>query len=480
MLKKSYKIAGYLFLVTIIIIGVALIINPSLKFDIRERASSILNPPTSSRFAFINHPKREMSEEELQYVAKNYDIVVVGNQNKPMTTEANRLKQINSSIKVYLYFPTSIRQDIETNYGNDVFKEEWYLHKPNGERIAKTPSLDFIDLTNSEYRAWAESTILGFLNDAPYDGVLSDNANPLGAEGPWNWLNFIGQEKINSWNEARTNYLTRLQRILEARGKKLVYNGISRSLVKTNRTLGTLEFTHGALNEGFCYGQNSSGYNVVLSKDLMLEDIDLQRSIGLQKKLVFQKVNIEPSLKSKYGKYCYGAFLMGYVPGYTYFKYGEGYSLAVFPEEYKLSPSEVEMPLGSPMANYKRQDWLIYREFKGAWVLVNLGDSHVKWTNPDDNEVITIAPQDARFIVKTYKPTPAATTQATTVPNTPQEPVNSCKDYCKNTFNITRPDAGYCAFAEKNCALNPEGAAVYSPEGSKFCTADRSFCCCKK
>lgn len=474
MRKNIVKIVGYLFLLTTLIIGTIVLLNPDIKFDIREKAAELLNPSSGSKFVFINHPQRDLTEEEMQYIATNYDIAVVGNQNKSMTTEANRLKQLNPSLKVYLYFPTSVRQDVATNYGNDVFKEEWYLHKQNGERIAKTPSLDFVDLTNLEYRSWAESTILKFLSEAPYDGVLADNANPLGAEGPWNWLNFIGQDKINSWNSSRINYLTRLQRIMESKGKTIIYNGISRSIVKTNRTLDTLDFTSGALNEGFCYGKDSSGNNSVVSKELQVEDIELQKSIGLRKKILLQKVNIDSAIKAKYGKYCYGIFLMGHVPGYTYFKYGEGYSLAVFPEEYKNSLSELNIPIGSPKGNYKRQGWLLYREFSEAWVVVNLNETRATWTNPDDGKILSIAPQDAIFIIKT---TPVATDKITPPPS---EGVDNCRDYCKKEFNITRSDAGYCAFAEKNCALNPDGAAVYSSGGDKFCQGDRGFCCCKR
>lgn len=342
-------------------------------------------------FAWANNPRRELNEEEAQFLAHNYDLVVIGFQGDPQATSARRIKEINPNIKLLVYFPTSIRQ-IGAHYGQAEFKEEWYLHDFSGNRINKTSTIQLIDLTNPDYREWARTTVIGFLNLAPYDGVVFDNANPISAE-MGNLRNLITEEKLNAWNEARTQYLTSMTNILNNRNKLLIYNGIHRARSKTNRTLSTLDFTNGALNENFCYGQNNAGNLEFVSKELQLEDVNLQKNIGQSGKVVLQKVNwggfdqASEEERRKVGRYCYGIFLMGHVPDYTFFKFGQGYNLFANPEEYKTRPLEADLLFTQPIGTYQRQNWLLSRKFSNGYVVLNLDSVPNTWVAPEKLEL---------------------------------------------------------------------------------------------
>ncbi len=354
------------------------------SFCFAQYTSSILK---GQHFVWAQHSQRELTEKEIQFVANNYDLVVVGNQNKPMDKEVNRIKEINPNIKILVYFPTSVRQKT-AKYGANEFKEEWYLHNFTGGRIPKTRSLDFVDLTNEEYIEWARLTTIEFLRLAPYDGFVFDNANPIGVVtgSQTNWLKLITKEKLNDWNKARENYLARMTRIMDNRNKVLIYNGIHRLPSKVNRTLDTAKFTHGALNEAFCYGKVGTEKTLrFYPKELLLEDIDLQFKLGNENKYVLQKVNWEEG--DKYMSFCYSVFLMGYVPNYTYFKHGKSYNLVQTPDEYKIKPKEYKLLFNNPKKNYIKKNWILSREFENGWVIVNLGKNEDVWILPEKLEL---------------------------------------------------------------------------------------------
>lgn len=396
-----------------------------------------ITPLPGYRFAFLNHQQREFTEEESQYIATHYDLAVVGFQSDPMIASARRIKEINPNIKLFVYFPTSIRQD-GARYGQNEFQEAWYLHDLQGNRVYKTQTLAFIDLSHPEYGQWARTTVTDFLNQAPFDGVVFDNANPLGVEGNTvSWVTRIGQTKLDAWNSAREQYLTQMHTMLTNRGKVTIYNGFHRAPSKINRTLGTLDITDGALNERFCYGIDSDGQQRVVSKEYQLEDIDLERSIGNRQKIVLQKINWEGNLNSlpiseqkRLGNFCFGIFLMGHVPGFTFFKFGDGYNLARVPQEYRINAETIDLPLGNPAADYHKSGWLLSRQFQNGFVVVNLDATNATWTAPRalrkfvsqsqyqqvaQNQLITVAAQTAAyFLLPDNTSTPSITPTPTT------------------------------------------------------------------
>ena len=144
-------------------------------------------------------------------------------------------------------------------------------------------------------------------------------------------------------------------------------------------------------------------------------------SIGNQQKFVLQKINWEGNLSTlpateqkRLGNYCYGIFLMGHVPGYTFFKFGDGYSLSLRPQEYRVNAETIDLPLGNPTASYHKSDWLLSRRFQNGYVVVNLDTTSATWTAPQrlkkfvsqsnyqqitQNQQIAIAPQTAMYFL---------------------------------------------------------------------------------
>lgn len=226
--SKNYPYISLGIVLTVILLGylfysnifsrkatIAEIGNPSIS-----RNSSI--DPEGKTFAFINNPRHDLTEEQSKYLAENYDLVVIGYQSDPMISSANKIKSYNQNVKILLYFPTTIRQ-VTAKYGIDTFKESWYLHDlNNGQRIIKggAESLERIDLTQTEYRNWAKQTVLNFLSEAPFDGAVFDNANPIGlTHDRSEWIETIGEEKLNKWNKSLISYLTDMTSMLNQTGK---------------------------------------------------------------------------------------------------------------------------------------------------------------------------------------------------------------------------------------------------------------------
>ena len=431
--------------------------------------------PGGKTFAFINNPRQDLTDVQAEYLANNYDVVVIGYQSDPMIASAKKIKSYNPNVKLLLYFPTTVRQ-IGAKYGVDQFKESWYLHDlSSGQRIVKgaAESLERVDLTQTDYTDWARKTLSGFLQQVEFEGVVFDNANPIGlTTDRGSWIQSIGEAKLDAWNDSLIKYLRGMTSMLNQNGQILIYNGIHRTDVKVNRSTDLLNSTNGALNERFCYGQDSAkgwAYGI-LPKDQQVEDINLQISIARNGQYVLQKVNwenigntLDQTERDKYGNYCYGIFLMGHTPGLTFFKFGTGYNLAREPEEYRIQAPATKIDLGAPVGAYKNDDGLLTRQFDNASVVVNLNSSPKIWKNPLSQETMTIPPQQARFIqVNQQPPTPVVSAE-------PQSA--SCRTYCREQKNYGN---GWCAKQSKNCALN---GGVHYPQADNKCSTGLSCCC---
>lgn len=400
------------------------------------------------RFAFVSHSRRELNDNELLFLSKNYDLIVLGNQTKPMDTEARKIKALNPNIKIFMYFPTAIRHKTAI-YGKDTFDESWYLRDKSLNKIyiGVANNMAYIDLRNPKYVDWARTNINQLLGLADYDGVVFDNASPEIAAPDM-------VETTKTWGPALQKYIQENTKMLASSNKLLIFNGISRYYHGKTRNLDQMTMTSGALNEFFCYGRDDSGNASIFPSDLQLEDIELQRSLAQQGKYVFQKVNIPVELTNRYGKYCYGLFLMGNVPGKTFFKYGNGYNLNVYPEEYQTLLAEYSLDLGQPVAEYRQDHDILWRQYKNFFVVVNLGNSSKTWINPRDQKGVEVGPTDAIFV-----------------------PVDKsialeCRKLCQTTSKPT----GWCAFKPNACAVN---GGVRMVEGDRSCPAARNICCCR-
>jgi len=404
----------------IIGLGIYLLRPSFLPSTVTPQINEVALTPTSNngRFVFLFNPARELSDTEVEYVANHYDIAVIGYQSDPQINSARRIKALNPNIQIYFYFPASLRQKT-ARYGTDVFREDWYLHDSLGNRISRGTTLDFVDLTQPSYTTWAKNQILEFSSQADFRGVLMDNAINL-------TINGIGT-KNTAWNSALTNFLTSLTSRLNQNDQLVIYNGLGPALSSRNDQ--HLSLTNGALNEYFCYDKSTSSLG---SRNYLLEDIRYQQTAGNNKKIILQKVNwdnltsLPSQTQSKLGNLCYGVFLMGHVPGYTYFKFGQGYNLKQIPQEYETFVSAYDLSLGSPSENYQQNGTLLTRKFANGYVVVNINTQPTTWTAPRQlqqfnngnfttisaQQAITVPAQSALFFLFNATASPTAPSQA--------------------------------------------------------------------
>ena len=403
------------------------IANYAIKINQENRSQAASKELSGNRFVWIRkHVPEGFSEEEMRYVAQNYDVLVIGYTHAMFDrnvqhAQVRHVKELNPKVTNFLYWRAAER-NLEDGWGD--FPERWYLHTLAGSRVRRPPASFALDLTNADYRAWLEETILSEIEKAPYDGVFWDEANQL--DVPWT-VDPIGQPKADAWNKAYTDFLQRMANILEKRGYLSMHNGIRWSndgkWKFDGESLNRLSNSNGVLNETFCYGADASWKAVSIPKEVQIQAINEQVKIGNSGKYVFQKVNLDtlsklgPVKRAQAGRFCYAVFLMGHVPGKTFFKFGEGYEMNAFPNEYQNNAKEVNLPLAEPVNDYQRPGggWLLQRRFDKGWVIVNLDETDNTWTAPQDLELwndgqfqrkikkdqaFTVGAQDAAFFLK--------------------------------------------------------------------------------
>lgn len=297
--------------------------KPSLAFD--------LPPYGGHKFIWIKNNRAGFTEEQMQKIANNYDLVVIGNgharSNKDIEhADVKRLKQINPDLPVFLYFPTKLRL-ASAQYGNDTFQDSWYLRTLSGEYyIDEDETLRTIDITILAYRQWAIYWIKQFLSSAPYDGLAMDNANIIG-NNPTKVAK-LGQQKIDAINNAIVDYLIQLAGIMNRRDKPIIHNsiGFNQLLSRFN-----IQYTNGGLDELFC--SRKDGLRPI---EEQIANIEFQYDAGRDHKILLLRAPLNVPLGTipvpQYGRYCYGLFLMGHVPGYTFFDLSKGYSIHNEPE----------------------------------------------------------------------------------------------------------------------------------------------------
>lgn len=97
---------------------------------------------------------------------------------------------------------------------------------------------------------------------------------------------------------------------------------------------------------------------------------------GKKKKTILQKVNYFGLNQKKPKRFCFGVFLLGHQPGYTFFKYGIDYNL----KEFDADPEEIMLNFGKPKESYKLIETVVdgvkidvfRREFENGIVFVNM------------------------------------------------------------------------------------------------------------
>ncbi len=364
----------------------------------------ITNPPW--HFATTAHSKGQFTDAEYNDLASHYQIVIINkqhdnNDNTALYAATKELKRRNPNLKVYMYYMTHYWSqstksswvekdpfyDPYTNLANQFDStrtDSWILHDNSGNPIKQSNDNNyFMDLANPDYRAWVLAQLKHRFEQAPFDGILFDNGTDI-VQGfnNKNWLTLLGQPRIDAYNQGTKAMHTAAMAAFP--DKTIVFNGIRANTTKNDidlnpgRSLYKLDYMQGATDEGFCLGLHS-GLNA-----------DIPADIGIMQKYSNKKLLLHsnffpsetPSLDPiKTGRYCLGAFLMGWQPGSSYWQYAVGEN-AYITDAIQYNLPEEHLNLGNPVGQAQASGQLYQRGFTNGRVYVNLGGSPQTFSLP--------------------------------------------------------------------------------------------------
>lgn len=369
------------------------------------------------RHIMIGNRQRDFTDDELKQMATQYTYVIIEKFTNNFNIETQKkisltLKKINPQVKVLLYY--NLRYWFELPEYFRGYSQSWNLRDKYGSTVYLTSRNSqgrhpFADLGDPEYRRFAILSIQKAVMEGSFDGVVFDSAVPLGQGGSeqQSMVN-LPTEIVSNWNNGMLTMLKDTKAALGP-GRIIAYNGINPQIFRAvQRNLALLNYADAAFNEGFCLNYKQQVFN-------LKEDILLMQQQAARGKMIFQKTNY-PNTDPGLGSFCYAAFLMGYVPDYTFFKYGRVY----LPEELIFNPKQMAYILGKPVQDvqYKSSGEVGVRQFTRAVVYVNLGQTEQKavaLTNGNlqindgefkpirQNETFTLLPKQAAYLLKSPK-----------------------------------------------------------------------------
>jgi hypothetical protein len=429
---------------TMINLGISLVLV--CVYTVMARGEVSMTPSASTSFIWVGTSNdKQFTEKEYQYIASHYSYVVISKYHagwdiKKHHEAARELKALNPQIKVLPYYSAKLWFK-KYQFGQDI-RNEWFVRDRQGGTITIQPRGEgnaYVNLDDPSYRQWAINLLSGWMNltlpngKPLYDGVAFDTANifniyePKGLASPKirRLIGLVGKEKLNALNEGMKAFFRETKQRF---GDRLViYNGIEDRDNHYKRSLELLDITDGALDEDFCFSMGNPA-----GEQEIMENVAFMLDKRYASKLLFEKASIKtigrtlipPREVAQYQRYCYGSFLLGHQPGHTFFKFaaaGPGeplYSASAETETHEglsVDPSELQIALGNPLANYSRDGAVYSRDFEHGSVYVNMKNTPQRtslkssMTGVQGNaagkkfnagETIEIAPSDAAFLLK--------------------------------------------------------------------------------
>ena len=325
-----------------------------------------------------------LTEAELRFVAETCDFVTLekahaldalGSTEKGIAHDAARLKALNPELKALFYWNTFLNYALYD--ACDVVEEhpEWLFRDTAGAPIYKTGTLEQYNLLDPEFRAWWATVAGAGVKQYGCDGIFMDAVNQ--AKRPV-WMK-------RGWGEGKEGALTEavidmMRRAREAMGQEglLLYNGVRSTDASTT---------------GGEYSAHADGFTIEhfgafasQSKEAMLRDIDAMAAAGSEGKIVLfkgwpaqdfnwtnrEKMRLPAAQLAEEAReaitFSMACFLAG-AERHAYFCYSWGYR-----DDHGnlLDYGEYKKPLGAPRGGYRREGWVLRRDFEHARVEVNL------------------------------------------------------------------------------------------------------------
>ena len=319
----------------------------------------------------------QFTDGQFRYLAANFDYVIFtkfhgGFDISAQHEAAKHLVGLNPGIKVFPYISTKY-WFFRNRWGGEPFREEWLLKDSRDEVIYRSRKEDdlgkvaYVDLANPEYRRWALDTMRSWLAAAPYAGISFDAAEPIGdyeSREIARWDRLIGADRVAAYNEGMRTLLRDTKKLLGA-DREVIFNGIAPNTTRgPDRNLDLLEITDGAMDERFCLDIRGGVHSI--DDDLNLMATTTDRKLFMHTN--YPADSLGAGVRPAYGRMCLGAFLMGWEPGKSYFRFGDDYTA----DQLSNDLPEMSAPVGEPRGPYREESGMLVRDFANGRVWVNL------------------------------------------------------------------------------------------------------------
>lgn len=265
------------------------------------------------------------------------------------------------------------------------FEDEWILRDSSGEKLQNVRQGEErgwqVDVANPDYRQFIENQIAERMRSAPYDGVILDSFHPYVAGG----LRGLSAEAVGRLNAGLAALLREVKKTVGS-GRLVLYNGLARGQapesVRDNRGFGYLALADGAQDEFFCFLDSK---NVFRDSQQTAADAQVYRHYATTGKTIIYSVKLRNSAaraaQAHVKRFCFGNFLMGYVPGRSLIQFKEYGSQDKGPQIQNSGAPEERIPLGRPLAAPVRNGTIVERRFASGLVVVNLGSAPARFSS---------------------------------------------------------------------------------------------------
>ncbi|MFI3331639.1 MAG: putative glycoside hydrolase [Rikenellaceae bacterium] len=298
------------------------------------------------------------------------------------------IKEYNPDTKILFYFNSCIDfgEMYMTGYMlSDDANPDWAVKSLNGEYvlIRNRTNRRMYDYSNDNMREWWVSTARKWTRNKYIDGVFIDAIPKYAASTPTRKKQW-GEEKFNAIYAGLHSALSELK--TELNGEKLMIGNFLRGNEKIMPDMGTHfhDYTDGGMIEHL-------GILTCSPKEHIAKDIELIQDAAKRKKIVVVKAwptfnfmemgdmkNKSQKVKETKARedivFPLACFLVG-AGEWAYFCYSWGYEHT---QGGLVDYAEYNKPLGKPLGDAVKTDWVYTREFERASVWVDLESRQAK------------------------------------------------------------------------------------------------------
>jgi hypothetical protein len=371
-------LALLLIAVAAIAVAVAFVLHTSGRPSARSAAHDY-RPQPEWTFFWGTNARAPFSTAQLDDIARTRHVAVIAGSLdhfdlSAQEAAARALKARNPALKVLFYFNTKhyFDQTLHPNYMRGFDPSTMALRGPDAEPLPFHVSAHrptgigwYVDETSPAWHTFYLRTARQIMAAGSFDGIAMDSLRPLTATIDPSAVAALSPAQIAAWNAGQLELLREVRAAFP--DKIVLYNGISQGVPgQIDRDLGPLSVAGAALNEGFCLTHG------VPSSDGIRNDLALMATAARHHKILLEKVNSgHRGNGATFGDFCFGAFLLGFAPGSSYFDFSAGYGI----DQLDTLPAEADLDLGPPVAAASFRGEVGVRAFRNGSVYVNLGDA---------------------------------------------------------------------------------------------------------